>query len=71
VETDTVATTARTDGRTVQQPEVNTMKEALETLFDLIETNCYDWRDALHRAAAAHNVNYLDLWDAYDNRCKQ
>jgi hypothetical protein len=47
------------------------MKEALETLFDLIETNCYDWRDALHRAAAAHNVNYLDLWDAYDNHCKQ
>jgi len=44
------------------------MKEALETLFDLIETNCYDWREALHAAAAKHNVNYFDLWDAYDQK---
>ena len=48
--------------------EVSNMKEALETLFDLIETNCYDWREALHAAAAKHNVNYFDLWDAYDQK---
>jgi len=41
---------------------------ALKTLFDLIETNCYDFREALHLAAFAHSVNYEDLWDAYDKR---
>jgi hypothetical protein len=42
------------------------MKQALETLFDLIETNCYEFRLALDEAAWIHSVNYEDLWDAYD-----